>query len=268
MSLSNDQLKAASPAIFARRASKRVSERYGFIPTADMVKAFREAGVTPMQAAGQRSYKGGDNNVFGRHMIRFASSAAGLGKVGEVIPQVVLYNSHNGRTTYRLIAGLFRLVCSNGMTVAFRDFGSVEVRHNADALVKVIDASERIIANAREATKVIPQMRGLHMTERVQLDYARHALRLRYGRGTAPVDAKLLLEAKRPQDEGADLWHVFNRVQENITRGGMQGQALTGRRLTVRPLTNIRRDIAVNLDLWGMTMKFMQQQGKTPAFMQ
>lgn len=264
--LSNDDLRQRSAAIFARHPdNSRVSERYGFIPTVDMLKAMRDAGFVPMQAAGQRSYKNTGNDKFGRHMIRFAplGQHGKVQQVGDVVPNVVLYNSHNGRTMYRLIAGLFRLVCSNGLTVAYRDFGSVEIKHSADALIKVVEASDRIIANARDCTTVLTQMRGIKLDEKEQVGYASRALKLRYG-NEAPIKPSLLLEAKRTEDNGADLWRVYNRVQENLTRGGMQGQATTGRRMTVRPLTNIRRDIAVNLDLWGMTMDWMRQHGHQP----
>jgi len=260
--LTNDDLRSASAAIFAKRPSKRVSERYGFIPTADIVKTMHAAGFAPTAAKGQRSYKGGDNNLYGRHMVVFQPQS-GRALLGEVVPTVTVYNSHNGRTLYRLIAGLFRLVCSNGLMVAYKNFGSVEVRHNAGALEEIGKASTQVLAQARDSIVVVQQMQRISLGDKHQLEYARHALKLRYS-DAAPIKPEALLEVKRPQDEGRDLWHVFNRVQENIMRGGMQGAASTGRRLTLRPITNIRREVAVNMDLWDMTMNYMARHGHAP----
>lgn len=267
--LTNEQLRNKSAAIFARKPSKRVSDKYGFIPTVDMVKAMREAGFVPMQAAGQRSYKGGENNVYGRHMIRFAPAGRTSAiQVGDCIPNVVLYNSHNGRTLYRLIAGLYKLACANGLMVAYRDFGSIEVKHSKNVLQELTEASAKVIEAARDSTRVVGQMRHMHLSDKEQHDYAYKALRLRYSEGAAPIKADQLLTVRRDEDKGDNLWHVFNRVQENIVRGGQEGKATTGRRLTLRPITNIRRDVAINLDLWGMTMRWMEQHGTKPKIVQ
>jgi hypothetical protein len=260
--LTTEQLRDASAAIFAKRPSKRVSERYGFVSTADIVKTMHAAGFAPFAARGQRSYKGGDNHLYGRHMVVF-QPASGRALLGEVVPTVTVYNSHNGRTLYRLIAGLFRLVCSNGLMVAYRNFGSVEVRHNAGALDEIGKASQTVLAQARESIDTVQQMQRFKLDDKDQLTYARAALKLRYA-DAAPIKPEALLEVKRPEDEGRDLWHVFNRVQEHLMRGGLQGQASTGRRLTLRPITNIRREVTVNMDLWDMTMTYMTKHGHAP----
>ena len=45
----------------------------------------------------------------------------------------------------------------------------------------------------------------------------------------APVEPATLLQARRPQDEGDDVWNTLNRVGENLNRGGVSDHRL-GRR--------------------------------------
>ncbi|NBW19567.1 MAG: DUF932 domain-containing protein, partial [Caulobacteraceae bacterium] len=69
-------------------------------------------------------------------MIRFrhigeAGNARALA-VGDTFPEVVLVNANDGSSAYKLMAGVFRLVCLNGMVVAERQTGQVSVHHKGD----------------------------------------------------------------------------------------------------------------------------------------
>ena len=69
-----------------------------------------------------------------------------------------------------------------------------------------------------------------------------------------------MLFRSRYGDVGGDLWRVFNRVQENLIRGGIKG----GPKLwdngkvqsrSVRPVRGITQGIALNADLWSLAEK-------------
>ena len=64
----------------------------------------------------------------------------------------------------------------------------------------------------------VEQMQTLE--DHVSLALASHALVLRYGGlDTAPVEPETLLQPRRPEDVGPDLWTTMNRVQEHLVRG-------------------------------------------------
>ena len=94
-----------------------------------------------------------------------------------------------------------------------------------------------------------------------QLDYARGALAQRYPKQIAPIGPEQLLDIRRNEDDGASLWTVFNRAQENLIRGGLPGQArrtvdgetVLGRRTTTRPLAGVRTSVGLNRGLWELT---------------
>ena len=49
--------------------------------------------------------------------------------VGTVFPQILLTNSHDGKNSFQFQAGLYRLICSNGLVIADTQFEAVKIRH-------------------------------------------------------------------------------------------------------------------------------------------
>ena len=46
-----------------------------------------------------------------------------------VFPQVLLTNSHDGKNAFTFTAGLFRMICENGLVVSTSTFEDVKMRH-------------------------------------------------------------------------------------------------------------------------------------------
>lgn len=74
------------------------------------------------------------------------------------------------------------------------------------------------------------------------------------GQVTSPITATQLLQVNRPADSGASLWKTFNRVQENVIRGGLRAtdRSTAGRvrHVTSRPVNGIDQDQRLNRALW------------------
>ena len=84
---------------------------------------------------------------------------------------------------------------------------------------------------------------------------------MRYGEDWAahsPVRAGQLLEARRSNDRGTDLWVTFNRVQENLLKGGLAGRAKSGRRVRTRQVRSVTEDVRLNRALWRLAERFAQ----------
>ncbi len=127
--LSRDELRRLAPSVFADRPWRGMSPRYRMVPTIDVVDILGERGFFPVRASQSRS-RSPDKGAFTRHLLRFRREAdIGRRDPWEEVPELVLTNSHDGSSAYRFMAGVFRLVCGNGLTVQSADFGSVSVRH-------------------------------------------------------------------------------------------------------------------------------------------
>src|SRR5258708_37100609 len=62
----------------------------------------------------------------------------------------------------------------------------------------------------------------------------------------APISESQILMPRRFDDRRPDLWSVFNRTQENLTKGGLSGRSTNGRRQQTRPVQGIDSDIRLN----------------------
>lgn len=258
--LENDQLARYAPSIFAEMPHSSRSQRYAYIPTIKVVDALRNEGFAPVKVQVAR-VRQDDRRGFEKHMIRFrrVDSLAG-GTVGDVFPEVVLVNSHDGSTSYILESGLFRLVCSNGLVVGHGVSESVRIRHQGNVISDVIEGSFRVLEQSKQAIEVADRWSQIKLAppEQTALAIGAHHLRFADAAGVVetPIQPDQLLRPRRMADDGADLWTVFNRIQENAVKGGLRGTAVDTngrrRRVSTREVKGIDGNLNLNRALWKM----------------
>lgn len=262
--ISMEQLRKYSPAIFAKEPHDDVSIRYGFIPTFKVLEHMHKAGFVPVEV---RNYHRKDPKDFRftKHMLRFRQAGKLETRVvGDVVPQVVMLNSHDRSSPYSMFGGLFRLICANGMLVAVGQFVQpIKVRHTLQLAETVVEVSMQLIKQHQQVFKYIDLMRKHKLTDKQQQAFARKALALRPQR-EGMIDAVNLLAPRREADGGPDLWHVFNRVQENMTKGGIQGVTGNGRHVRTQEIRGINGDITLNAGMWQLAMQVLEgKRGRT-----
>jgi hypothetical protein len=94
-SLSIDELRIRTPAVFADTASARTKPTYRFINTADVLHALLEAGFEPSEAQQTQTRRGSDP-MYARHMIRLRPIRESLTLV-DCIPEICLINARMAR---------------------------------------------------------------------------------------------------------------------------------------------------------------------------
>ncbi|CAK0763662.1 DUF945 domain-containing protein [Gammaproteobacteria bacterium] len=250
--LSIEEMRNVAPAIFAESAHESRSQRYGFVPTAHLLDGLMAEGFQPVSVQ-QASSRTEGKETAGKHLIRFRH--AGTHQVGDVFPEVVLLNSHDGSSSYQLMTGLFRLVCLNGLIACEGETDSIKVPHKANALHSVIEGSYSIIEKAPAVIESVKEMQSVNLTEGERAAFGRAALALRYENPEeAPIGEHRLDNARRREDAGPDLWRTLNRTQENLIRGGLRGYRLdeNGRQrtTTTREIKGIDQTVSLNRGLW------------------
>jgi hypothetical protein len=249
--LSDEQIRAAAPSVFADRPHDSRSTRYAYIPTYRVLEALRREGFLPVEVRQSITRIPGRSD-FTKHMLTFRHGTAAAARVGDSIPQLSLVNSHDGSSSYRLYAGLHRFICSNGLLVCDGEFDSISVQHSGNIRDRVIEGSFEVIEEAVKAGERVAEWQALQLAAPEQEAFARAALALRFeGRDTPPITEAQALAARRPEDDGADLWTVFNRVQENVIKGG-QRYRQNGRRASVRAVQGIDQRTGLNRALWRL----------------
>lgn len=270
--LTNDELFHKAPSIFATAPWNEVSDKYTFIPTIEILDAMRKEGFLPVRAEQSRTRIAGKQE-FTKHMIRF-QRAQDLetmitaqqrnpghffyerdGQAAPEVTEIVLTNSHDRTGGFHLDAGLFRLACSNGLTVKTASIDSISVRHTGNIRDNVIDGCIRIIEDTPKIMGQVETMKTIKLEAPEQLTFANAAMQLRYpnddkGNSTAPIQAISLLRARRNVDQAADVFTTMNVVQENFMKGGLRGRGATGKRTSTRAINSVNEDLRLNKALW------------------
>ena len=249
--LDEAQMRLAAPSIFAAGKHESRSERYTYIPTIEVLRGLRREGFEPFMVAQGRSRIEGKSE-YTKHMIRMRHAAQATAR--PEANEIILINSHDGASSYQMLAGVFRFVCCNGMVVG-KIANDIRIPHKGNIQGEVIDGAFRVLEDFEAVEQSTDAMKLLTLKAEEERAFATAALGLRYGENAegqpnAPITVEQVIEARRPEDRGASLWATFQRVQENALRGGQPGRSTTGRRLRTRPVGSIDGSVGLNRALW------------------
>ena len=247
------QLRSAAPSIFAVGPMTGLSSRYTFVPTTEIVAGLREKNWVPVAVEEQR-VRLTARLGFQKHLIRFRR-AEQMQTLDEWNAELVLTNSHDAACAYILRVGIHRRLCSNGLVVSGDAFEAIRFRHARLQAPEVVRASYRILEYLPTLAASVDRFRNRMLTEPEILAFAEWALLLRYDAvEQSPIEPETLLTIRRTEDQANDLWTVFNRVQENLVRGGLSDRRhdRAGRLRTLRGLRGIDSKVSLNQKLWNL----------------
>jgi len=253
--LNNEEIRAVAPSIFASEKHDSRSERYTYIPTIEVLEGLRREGFQPFMACQARCRDEGKREHT-KHMLR-------LRRADQIISseanEIILINSHDGTSSYQMLAGTFRFVCCNGM-VWGDTLNDIRIPHKGNIVDNVIEGAFRVVEDFGLINDQVEGMKSLTLDACEQAAFAQSALALKYDpqAGAAPITERQILEPNRREDIGDDLWRTFNRVQERMLRGGVHGRSANGRRITTRAVTGIDSDIRLNRALWVLAERMKQ----------
>ena len=278
--LTEAELFKLAPSIFAVSAHESRSERFQPIPTYDVLKALMKEGFMPVGAKQSRSRDEGKKD-FTKHLIRLRRLDDDREyRVGDTLCEILLKNANDGTSAYDLMAGLFRVRCTNSMVSQIGTFDGVKVRHSGSAQVvagNVIEGTYRVLGEAQKALVAPADWSAIRLDgdERRLLARTAHMARFETedGGSNTPeahaIQPERFLIPHRFDDKAPDLWTTFNVIQENAIKGGMRGAHVdeTGhvRRVTSRAVKGIEQDVKLNKLLFGLAAGMAALKGKPLA---
>ena len=258
IALDDNTLRTRAPSIFASGPILGVSNRYAFVPTARILSGLRQLDWVPVDVEEQR-IRLETRRGFQKHLVRLRL-AEQMETLDEWNVELVLVNSHDAGCAYQLHAGLYRRICSNGLVCSDGCWTAIRFRHRGLEPDEVVQASLRLIDFMPRIGELVQQFRNRALDARESMGFAEQALLLRYPSvEEAPIDADTLLKARRPEDEGTDLWNTLNRVGENLTRGGVSDfhRDRRGRLRSVRAIRGIDSKVTLNKGIWGLAERML-----------
>ena len=237
-----------------------LSEHYSFVPTINVVNDLRALGFECVDATQVKARKKSTNG-YQKHMLTFENPKYKV-EGAEEYPQLLLTNSHDGGNAFTLSAGIFRLICSNGLVIKTEDYGTSRLVHKGYSFEAVQELVNEFNVTLDEVLTRVTAMKQVQLTKVQQIEFAKQAALLRFTAKSYNednisdvVDIDGLLNVDRKEDAGNGLYEVFNRVQESLVQGkylyasnGKVKDADTKTR-KARPIKNFKQSISVNQKL-------------------
>jgi hypothetical protein len=232
------------------------SSRYTAVNSGAVLNAFMDAGYIVASIGAGRT-KSPERHGYQRHVIKLrhpdlkfpALEARGI------VPEITIVNAYDGTSSYRVQAGAFRQVCSNGLIAGVR-FECQRVRHVGDIIPNILAAVEKVSLNYPAIVSQINQWSAIQLSQAEQFEFAFRAAELVLPDGAMNIKASDLLRVQRSADNSADLWTVFNRIQERALRGGLRYQTLNKlgvlKNNSTRGVKAVARGVNLNQALWDL----------------
>jgi hypothetical protein len=253
--LSLDAVRLRAPAVFAASAHQRMSPRYTFIPTERVLSGLINVGFMPVGAS--QTHTRSKSPLHARHVVRLRRRFETV-QLNDSVLEILFLNSHDGTSAYQLRIGIFRVVCTNGLIVSRSAFPTQCVRHRGNIVDEVVVGALQMTERFESLAAQIEHMEQRRLPKDEQLSFAEHALELRYPKGVmSGLEPAQLLNARRSEDVGDDLWRVTNRIQENLLRGGLTRRTAAGRLIRTRSITAIAQDVRINSGLWDLAAEVL-----------
>ena len=275
--LNDDEIKLLCPVAFKDTMTKAeinklgLSEHYSFVPTMNVINDLRELGYEVVDAKQVKARKKSTNG-YQKHMITLEHPKYKLDQVNEVeisdgktetqvtkaeeYPQILLTNSHDGGNAFTLSAGIFRLVCSNGLVIKTEDYGSARLVHKGYSFEAVQELVKQFEETVDEVLTRITAMKKVQLTKEQQIEFAKQAALLRFKSKSynednieKVVNIDDLLNVDRKEDAGNGWYEVFNRVQESLINGKYTYLGTKDKPRKARPIKNFKQNIEVNSKL-------------------
>ena len=283
--LSKDELREIAPSIFSTKPSPEVSKHYSHIPTDKLIDDMELLGWFPIDAKEVNARTKGTMG-FQKHLVVFrnpdivinqmpnnivesSTSPTGYRKtdgtfakknpIDTVFPQILLTNSHDGKNAFTFTAGLFRMICENGLVISTNEFEKVSIRHmgyDFDELqVQINEMVEQLPLTVESMNKMI----DTQMNQKSILKFAKDMLAVRFPEDELrriTIDMDEFITPVRPEDKGDDLWSVFNVIQEKIIEGDFEYTVGTKHR-KARQIKNFKQDMDLNSKMFDVALEYV-----------
>lgn len=155
------------------------------------------------------------------------------------------------------------MVCSNGLVIATDEMVNMSIRHINYTFEGLREIVNKAIENVPNVINTMNTMRQRILSVDEKKELAAEAIRVRKEASDATkfdIDEETIMDILNPtrkEDEGDDLWTIFNICQEKIIKGGYSDVGKKGKMRKQRPITSIKKDVEFNQKLWAIATKYM-----------
>lgn len=249
--ITKEMIKMNAPAVYSTSPSSKMSGSYSFVPTFELLEKFELDGwnISSVKQSGK--------GVHSLHEIRLRNGE--LPKVGDSVFEAIIRNSHNGTVALSLRSGLYRLVCSNGLTVPTSISESFTLRHTNLDMGQIRSLTDSFAKKLPIIKTGMDRMMGKELSKGEKIRLVRESLKIKFGEQKNEHSNSVIediLTPNREEDKGDNLWNVFNTIQEKFIRGGFSYNNASGRLVTSRGINGIVASNKINTQLWELANQY------------
>ena len=255
--LTQDQIRKKAPSVFTEQGADSTSEKYSHIPTNRVIDDMALLGwnvvdVKEVKARKQIGYQ--------KHLVVFRNNDIMIdGEDGDVVyPQILLTNSHDGKNAFTFTAGLFRRICENGLVVSTQEFEDMRIRHYGYDFETLQNTIKEMVERLPLTVESMNKFKLTKLNRAQAEEFATKALSTRFPENelsNISVDINGLLTPTRIEDQGDDLWSIFNVVQEKLVNG-MFNYSYANKNRKARKIKNFRQDMVLNEKLYDLALEY------------
>tara|TARA_R100001244_G_scaffold52153_2_gene45282 strand:+ start:523 stop:1425 length:903 start_codon:yes stop_codon:yes gene_type:complete len=289
--LSKRDLNEIAPSIFKTVPSPEVTDKYTHIPTEKVIDDMELLGWNVVDAKEVKARTKGTVG-YQKHLVVFRNDDVVINQIPEgitrddksptgyrksdgtfakdfrneeiqklnsVYPQILLTNSHDGKNAFQFTAGLFRMICENGIVIADEELNNIKMRHMGytfeDLQVLISDMVKKLPLTVDAMNK----MKEVELANEQVVQLAKDLLNIRVeGTDNTPSENSEfeVITTQRKEDEGNGLWEVFNVVQENIINGNFHYRTKSGKERQARIIKNFKQDMDMNKKMFSKALEY------------
>jgi hypothetical protein len=196
---------------------------------------------------------------FQKHLVVFRNNDIQItSEDGDTIfPQILLTNSHDGKNAFTFTAGLFRMVCENGLVISTQEFENMKIRHYGYSFEELQSTIKAMVEKLPLTVESLNRFRAIELSQAQCLDFAQKAVAARFDNeiDNIQIDLQDLLTPTRNEDKGMDLWSVYNVIQEKLVHG-MFNYKYGVKVRKARKIKNFKQDIVLNEKLYDLALAY------------
>lgn len=240
-----DEMHSRAPALFATQAHPKMSSRYSFTNTYDILLHIHNKGFKVS------SVQGGEK-MYSKVMIRMRHNGY---DVRDDAPEIVVLDSHDGSRRLKLMLGIIRFICMNGCVAGDMLYAKSFIHLAPDLMEQIMLELEDIQEHIDKLQMRVTRMKSYETSVGERIALADAAVKARFCRDAerpASFIADMrqnMLKTRRVDDQSNDMYTVMNVIQENVLRGGMLYQTRNTIR-RVASINNVDRNVSINQALW------------------
>lgn len=216
---------------------QRIKQKPFYIDTLDVIQQLQNEG---WQLKGVAEQRGKNRKISSNYAQLHHPDFSVLNNKGktEALASITISNSCNGNQPLEMNLGAFRLVCSNG-AVAFDRAAESKIKHTEINYKQL----PQLITNLNDKALILADEINNMKHKQLSIDdikkFAFNAARLRFD-DMSEVNIEDIIRVNRIEDEGNDVWTVFNRIQESLTAD----------------IRNFNQDIRLNQQLFSLAEQY------------